>query len=71
MVRGCEGRLLGVTVVLPALLTSAVFRAEPAHADSAVKPTSGGFTIRGADYGHGYAMSQYGGYGVARGGLGR
>ena len=41
----------------------------PGHADSAVSPKSGSFTIRGAGFGHGWEMSQYGAYGAARKGL--
>ena len=46
--------------------TSAVLTAIPARADFAVSP---GFTIRGAGWGHGWGMSQYGAYGAARKGL--
>jgi stage II sporulation protein D len=41
----------------------------PAHADAAVSAKSGSFTIRGAGWGHGWGMSQYGAYGAARSGL--
>lgn len=41
----------------------------PARADSAVSVKSGSFTIRGAGWGHGWGMSQYGAYGAARKGL--
>ncbi len=37
-----------------------------AAADSGVAPSSGTFTIRGAGYGHGHGMSQYGAYGAAQ-----
>ena len=42
---------------------------ERAYADSAVSPKSGNFTVRGAGFGHGWGMSQYGAYGAARKGL--
>ena len=56
-------RLLGVAVTLAVIGTSAVLTTIPARADSAV---SAGFTIRGAGWGHGWGMSQYGAYGAAR-----
>ena len=59
-------RLLGVAVALAVVGTSAVLTAIPARADSAVSPS---FTIRGAGWGHGWGMSQYGAYGAARKGL--
>ena len=46
--------------------TSAVLTEIPARADLAVSPS---FTIRGAGWGHGWGMSQYGAYGAARKGL--
>ena len=49
--------------------TSAVLTTIPARADSAVSARSGSFTIRGAGWGHGWGMSQYGAYGAARKGL--
>jgi hypothetical protein len=49
--------------------TSAVLTTLPAHADPAVSAKSGSFTIRGAGWGHGWGMSQYGAYGAARTGL--
>ncbi len=51
------------------LLTSAAVLAPPASADSAVSSKSGSFTIKGAGFGHGWGMSQYGAYGAARKGL--
>ncbi len=73
LVRSCTGRLLCVTVALAtlllSLLLSTVLPAPPASADSTVKVKSGSFTIRGAGYGHGYGMSQYGAYGAARQGV--
>ena len=50
-------RLLGVAVALAVVGTSAVLTAIPARADFAVSPS---FTIRGAGWGHGWGMSQYG-----------
>jgi stage II sporulation protein D len=49
--------------------TSAVLTTLPAQADPAVATKSGSFTIRGAGWGHGWGMSQYGAYGAARKGL--
>lgn len=66
LVRSCTGRLLGVTVALAVLLTPAVLFAEPAQADSAVGVKSGSFVLHGAGFGHGWGMSQYGAYGMAR-----
>jgi stage II sporulation protein D len=62
-------RLLGAVVALTVFGTSAVLTTIPAHADSAVSAKSGTFTIRGAGWGHGWGMSQYGAYGAARKGL--
>ena len=62
-------RLLGAALALIVIATSALLTALPAHADSAVSPKSGRFTIRGAGWGHGWGMSQYGAYGAAREGL--
>jgi len=53
-------------VALALIWTSLVLSAPTAHADSAVGPTNGKFTLRGAGYGHGWGMSQYGAYGAAR-----
>jgi stage II sporulation protein D len=66
LLRGRIRRLLGVAVALGVSCTSAALTAIPARADSAV---SAGFTIRGAGWGHGWGMSQYGAYGAARKGL--
>ncbi|HEY5821863.1 MAG TPA: SpoIID/LytB domain-containing protein [Propionibacteriaceae bacterium] len=65
----CTGRLLGILVALSLILFSAATFAEPASADSAVRAKAGNFTVKGAGYGHGYGMSQYGAYGAAREGL--
>lgn len=51
------------------LLLSGALTAPSAEADSAVKPSDGAFVIKGAGYGHGHGMSQYGAYGAARKGL--
>ena len=66
LLHGRIGRLLGVAVSLAVICTSAGLTTIPARADSAV---SAGFTIRGAGWGHGWGMSQYGAYGAARQGL--
>jgi stage II sporulation protein D len=62
-------RLLSGALVLAVIGTSAVLTTIPARADSAVSARSGSFTIRGAGWGHGWGMSQYGAYGAARNGL--
>jgi peptidoglycan hydrolase-like amidase len=61
-------RLLEASVAL-AVITSLVLTTMPARADSAISARSGNFTIRGAGWGHGWGMSQYGAYGAARSGL--
>ena len=68
LVRDRSGRLLGAAVVLALLATTLVLPAPRAHADSAVAPLSGTFTVRGSGWGHGFGMSQYGAYGAARSG---
>ena len=62
-------RLLGAAIAGTVFGTSAVLTTIPARADSAVSVESGSFTIRGAGWGHGWGMSQYGAYGAARKGL--
>ena len=61
--------LLGAALALAVVGTSAVLTTIPARADSAISAKSGTFTIRGAGWGHGWGMSQYGAYGAARKGL--
>jgi stage II sporulation protein D len=68
-VNGRIRRLLGVATALTVFGSSAVITTLPAHADPAVSAKSGTFTIRGAGWGHGWGMSQYGAYGAARKGL--
>jgi stage II sporulation protein D len=68
-VRNWIRRLLRAALAVSVLGTSAVLTTIPARADSAVSPKAGGFTIRGAGWGHGWGMSQYGAYGAARKGL--
>jgi len=51
------------------LLLMGAVNAPSAEADSAVKPSDGEFVIKGAGYGHGHGMSQYGAYGAAKKGL--
>jgi stage II sporulation protein D len=60
---------LGASLAVTVIGASAVLTAIPAGADSAVPPRSENFTIRGAGWGHGWGMSQYGAYGAARKGL--
>jgi stage II sporulation protein D len=62
-------RLLGAGIAGTVFGTSAVLTTIPARADSPVSVKSGSFTIRGAGWGHGWGMSQYGAYGAAREGL--
>lgn len=62
-------RLLGVALAFTVIGTSTVLTTIPAQADPAVSAQSGRFTIRGAGWGHGWGMSQYGAYGAARKGL--
>ena len=66
LARSGPRRLLSGSLVLAVVGTSAVLTTVPAHADSAVSTRSGNFTIRGAGWGHGWGMSQYGAYGAAR-----
>ncbi len=51
------------------LLVTGVLVAPTASADSSVKPSDGAFVIKGAGFGHGHGMSQYGAYGAAKRGL--
>ena len=69
-VRSRTGRLFGGAVALSLLTSLALLVPPTAAADTAVTPTSGSFTIRGAGFGHGHGMSQYGAYGAAQKGLG-
>jgi stage II sporulation protein D len=64
LVRGAAALLAAGSLLLAGALT-----APTAEADSAVKPSSGKFVIKGAGYGHGHGMSQYGAYGAAKKGL--
>lgn len=66
--RSRAGRLLAGFVAL-GVLAAPVLSAPSATADSAVKPDGGSFTIKGAGFGHGHGMSQYGAYGAAKKGL--
>src|SRR5688572_24394684 len=69
LVRDRSGRLLGAAVVFALVSTALVLAAPRAQADPVVAPKSGTFTVRGAGWGHGFGMSQYGAYGAARSGL--
>jgi stage II sporulation protein D len=69
LVRGRRGRLLGAAVVLALTGTALVVPAPLAQAAPVAVPRSGSFTVRGAGWGHGFGMSQYGAYGAARKGL--
>ena len=69
-----HGRVLTrtATTLLAAgsLLVGGALAAPTASADPAVKPSDGKFVIKGAGFGHGHGMSQYGAYGAAKRGLG-
>jgi SpoIID/LytB domain protein len=69
LVRNRARRLLGAAVVVALLSTALVRPTQPAQADPVVAPKSGSFSVRGAGWGHGFGMSQYGAYGAARRGL--
>jgi stage II sporulation protein D len=62
-------RFLSAATALIVILAAAVLTMIPAHAEPAISARSGSFTIRGAGWGHGWGMSQYGAYGAARKGL--
>lgn len=62
-------RHLGAAMAVTVFGTSAVLTTIPARADSPGSAQSGSFTIRGAGWGHGWGMSQYGAHGAARKGL--
>ncbi|SDE18134.1 SpoIID/LytB domain-containing protein [Auraticoccus monumenti] len=62
-------RLAGALLVLALALAVLVPTSPPARADAPVTPTSGGFRLEGAGFGHGWGMSQWGAYGAAREGL--
>jgi stage II sporulation protein D len=62
-------RHLGAVLVLAVIGTSATLTTIPARADSVASASAGSFIIRGAGWGHGWGMSQYGAYGAARKGL--
>lgn len=66
--RGGLLRLL-VGVLAAGALVAPLLPAPVAAADAADAPVKGSFTIRGAGYGHGHGMSQYGAYGAAEKGL--
>ena len=59
-------RVVAAAVALGLAVTLAPAATPSASADSSVAAEAGSFTIRGAGFGHGYGMSQYGAYGAAR-----
>jgi SpoIID/LytB domain protein len=61
--------LVAALLVLVLIVSSAWLAAPSALADRAARPASGSFTLRGAGFGHGWGMSQYGAYGAAVRGL--
>lgn len=63
------GRLASILTIAALTATSAA-TGLPAHADKAIAPPAAVFTIKGAGFGHGLGMSQYGAYGAAKSGLG-
>jgi len=67
--RNLVRRFLGAATALIVIAASAALTMIPAHADPSVSARSASFTIRGAGWGHGWGMSQYGAYGAAREGL--
>ena len=69
LVGSWSGRLVGAGVALAIVFTSVLLGIPPAAADSAVTVRGGSVTIKGAGFGHGLGMSQYGAYGAARKGL--
>jgi len=69
LVRTLVRRLVSSAVAFIVIVTAAAATTMPASADTAVSAKSGGFTIHGAGWGHGWGMSQYGAYGAARKGL--
>jgi stage II sporulation protein D len=62
-------RFLGAATAFIVIAAAAALTMIPAHADPSVSARSASFTIRGAGWGHGWGMSQYGAYGAAREGL--
>ena len=64
-----SGRRLITLATALALAAASALVTLPAHADPGVAPQAGAFTLRGAGFGHGRGMSQYGAYGAARQGL--
>src|SRR4051794_18149712 len=62
-------RAAATLVAAGSLLLGGALAAPSASADSAVKPSGGKFAIKGAGFGHGHGMSQYGAYGAAKEGL--
>ena len=67
--RARVARTAATLLAAGSLLLTGALAAPSAEADSAVKPASGKFVIKGAGYGHGHGMSQYGAYGAAKKGL--
>ena len=61
--------LLSAVLIFAVIGASATPTTIPARADSMASAGAGSFTIRGAGWGHGWGMSQYGAYGAARKGL--
>ena len=62
-------RMAATLLAASSLLLTGALTAPSAEADSAVKPSDGKFVIKGAGFGHGHGMSQYGAYGAAKKGL--
>lgn len=62
-----RARRAGIIVALASVMVaSLVAHAPTAAADAIDRPSAGKFTIKGAGFGHGWGMSQYGAYGAAR-----
>ena len=62
-------RAAATLLAVGSMLLAGALTAPSADADSAVKPSDGKFVIKGAGFGHGHGMSQYGAYGAAKKGL--
>lgn len=63
------GRAVATVLAAGSLLLAGAISAPSAQAEAGVKPSGGAFVIKGAGFGHGHGMSQYGAYGAAKEGL--
>ena len=67
--RAWLSRTAAALLTAGSLLLTGALAAPSAQADSAVEPSGGRYVIKGAGFGHGHGMSQYGAYGAAKKGL--